>query len=77
LLKKDELKVKFNEIEKSKHDTGKKHELQLTALNQNLANLRTELKLNNEKLNSAETNINLLKTANLGECPNNPLFDYN
>ena len=64
---KDELASKYIEIEKSKEDAGKKHDLKLNALNQNLATLRTELKLNSEKLASSEANIHMLKTANLGE----------
>jgi hypothetical protein len=60
------LELKFKELEKLKNDASKKHDLQLNALNQNLATLRSDLKLNNEKLVSAEENINMLKSANLG-----------
>jgi hypothetical protein len=63
---KDDLELKFKELEKLKNDASKKHDLQLNALNQNLATLRSDLKLNNEKLVSAEENINMLKSANLG-----------
>lgn len=61
------METKFKELEKSKQDASKKHDIQLTALNQNLATLRAELKQNNEKQVSAEANINLLKSASLGE----------
>ncbi len=60
------MELKFKELEKLKNDASKKHDLQLNALNQNLATLRSDLKLNNEKLVSAEENINMLKSANLG-----------
>ena len=62
----EHLELKYKEIDKLKQDASKKHDLQLNALNQNLATIRAELKLNNEKLVSAEENINMLKSANLG-----------
>ena len=62
----EDLELKYKEIDKLKQDASKKHDLQLNALNQNLATIRAELKLNNEKLVSAEENINMLKSANLG-----------
>ena len=48
----------------------KRHEMQLTALNQNLANLRNELKTINLKITAKETEINEIKGLNLGTVLN-------
>lgn len=54
-----------DDSEKMRLDGTKKHESQLKALNQNLANLRSELKQQSEKLAQAELTINTVKGDNL------------
>jgi chromosome segregation ATPase len=61
----EELRMEKDDLEKMKLDSSKKHEGQLKALNQNLANLRVELKQQNEKLMQAEITINEIRGSNL------------
>ena len=59
------IKIERDDCEKMRIDSMKKQEIQLKALNQNLANLRNELKQQNEKLFSSELLINTVKGENL------------
>ncbi len=61
----EEIKMEKDDSEKMRHDGTKKHDAQLKALNQNLANLRNELKQQTEKLAQSVLTINTVKGDNL------------
>lgn len=61
----EEIKMEKDDCEKMRIDSIKKSELQTKALNQNLSNLRVELKQQNDKLLQTESNLNLVKGNNL------------
>ncbi len=61
----ERVKLERDECETLRLDSGKKYELNMKALNQNLANLRVEIKQQNEKLEKTETIINSIKGDNL------------
>ena len=70
----EEIKMERDDCDKMRLDCIKKHEIQLKALNQNLANLRNELKQQTDKLSQAELSINMEKSnyleleAKYGNC---------
>ena len=53
------------DCDKMRFDLIKKHDIQLKALNQNLANLRLDLKQLNDKFAQSEFNLNTVKGNNL------------
>ncbi len=61
----EELEIERDDCEKMRLDSVKKHDIQLKALNQNLANLRVELKSQNNKLTIAQQELNIVKGNNL------------
>ena len=61
----EKVKLERDECEKFRLEGVKKHDANLQALNQNLSNLRTELKKQNEKFAQAELTINTVKGENL------------
>ncbi len=61
----EELTIERDDCEKMRLEAVKKHDMQLKAFNQNLANLRVELKGQNEKLGPLQQELNLVKGNNL------------
>lgn len=61
----ERVKLERDECEKLRLDSGKKHDLNMQALNQNLANLRAELKREKESFTKCEEKINTVKGENL------------
>jgi chromosome segregation ATPase len=61
----EKVKLERDECEALRLDSAKKHEVNMKALNQNLANLRGEIKHQNEKLEQTEMTINSIKGDNL------------
>jgi chromosome segregation ATPase len=61
----EEIKSERDDCESMRLDSVKKHETQMRALNQNLANLRADLKVQNDKVNNFEANENMIKSKNL------------
>lgn len=61
----EEVKMERDDCDRMRLDAIKKHDNQLKALNQNLANLRVELKQQNEKLARVEIDLNVVKGTNL------------
>ena len=61
----EKVKLERDECEKFRLEGVKKHDANLQSLNQNLSNLRTELKKQNEKFAQAELTINTVKGENL------------
>lgn len=61
----EEIKMERDDCDKMRLEAIKKHDNQLKALNQNLANLRVELKQQNDKCAQAEIDCNIVKGSNL------------
>lgn len=61
----EEIKIERDDCDKMRLEAIKKHEIQTKALNQNLANLRTELKLQSDKLLELNSDIDKVKGNNL------------
>lgn len=59
------VKQERDECENQRLESSKKNQLNSQALNQNLANLRTELKQLNDKLAQSEVTINSIRGDNL------------
>lgn len=74
----ERVKLERDECEKLRLDSGKKHDLNMQALNQNLANLRAELKREKESFAKCEEKINTVKGENLEmEAKLSNCLDYN
>ncbi len=61
----EEIKIERDDCDKMRTDIIRKNDIQMKALNQNLANLRVELKQQKEKLDLSELTINTIKGNNL------------
>ena len=61
----EEVKFEKDDSDRMRQEAVKKYENQLKALNQNLSSLRTDLKIQNEKLILSESNLNIIKGENL------------
>ena len=61
----EEIKFEKDDSDRMRQEAVKKYENQLKALNQNLSSLRTDLKIQNEKLILSESNLNIIKGENL------------
>jgi len=61
----EEIKIERDDCDRMRTDQVRKNDIQLKALNQNLANLRAELKQSNDKIIQAEQTINTVKGNNL------------
>lgn len=61
----EEIKMERDDCDRMRTDIIRKNDVQLKALNQNLANLRVELKQQSDKLAQSELTINTVKGNNL------------
>ena len=61
----EEVKIERDDCDRMRLDAIKKHESQMKALNQNLANLRVELKQKSDRLSESEQVIEKIKSDNL------------